>query len=210
MSNSVIESSQGLRSPRQRNFYSPNFLTAFSNKQGDENCNNNLTSPSNSSNTPSASSSASSGAALSKSKTQPFNHQEAHDTNTNNIQYANSSKFFNNVLTSKQQNLIRSAKLAVSPTSTYVKSKTKNFTSKSDNLTKQQQQPTSPLDFYPRKLFQPQQQNGQHSEIDKLPDTLSMSGSLYLENSASTTDASTGTGRIVNKNCKLILNNKLG
>ncbi len=57
--------------------------------------------------------------------------------------------------------------------------------------------PTSPLNCLPRKLFN---SNGLVvSPGEKLPDTFSMSGSLYLDNSASTTDASTGTGRIVNK-----------
>ncbi len=217
--NSPMESSPGLRSPRQRNFHSPNFLAAFSNKV-DEN-NNNLASLSNSSNTPSASSSASSAAALSKSKEQPLE-----SPTSDSIQFANSSKFFlNNILTSKQQNLIRSAKLAVnsatpttpSSTATYAKNQNKTFAAKSEGLKQQVasgmardgRQPTSPLDFYPRKLFQQPGAANQQSDSDRIPDTLSMSGSLYLENSASTTDASTGTGRIVNKNCKFERNESL-
>jgi len=55
----------------------------------------------------------------------------------------------------------------------------------------------SPLNCMPRKLFNPNELLV--SPVEKLADTFSMSGSLYLDNSSSTTDASTGTGRIADK-----------
>lgn len=51
----------------------------------------------------------------------------------------------------------------------------------------------------PRKLFEPNPQYPLSNQGERLPETYSMSGSLYLENSGSTTDACSGTGQIVNK-----------
>ena len=78
--------------------------------------------------------------------------------------------------------------------------------SKSEHLNRDQNSVTrastrkamSPVGYYPRNLFQSNENNSNQSNNngnqltenggDKLPDTLSISGSLCLENSASTTE----------------------
>lgn len=212
-----FENSLTIDSPTKQRYFSPHLLNVQKQNNDQNNLLNEQTNSS-SNNTPniSSTSSSSSSSSTAMSKNNKSQNETTNDNNNatlgnedkNNetdLQYANSSKLFLNKLSTKQQNLIRSARVNITPSATYSKgknvSKFNNFISKSENMrvdevfTNSASKQSSPLSCYPRKLFQQNSTNQVDSE--KAHDHFSMSGSLYLENSGSVTDAS---GRLNNKN----------